>query len=65
MPTLALLRPRLNIGALVVVDNLKVNLEGYQDLWEYLTDPRNGFKITTAPYKGGLGIAVYLGHSNL
>lgn len=48
-------------GALVVADNTDANKEGYRDLVEYIEGPENGFKATTAPYSGGLFIAVYLG----
>ncbi|XXG98028.1 hypothetical protein Hte_004345 [Hypoxylon texense] len=61
MPTLAVVKPRLRKGALVVVDNIIAGRAGYADLIEHLADPRNGFKTTTAPYAGGLQIAVYVG----
>lgn len=61
MPTLRLVQPHLKIGAMVVADNIIAGKAGYQELMAHLEDPRNGFKITTAPYSGGLCIAVYLG----
>ncbi|EXF73882.1 hypothetical protein CFIO01_07347 [Colletotrichum fioriniae PJ7] len=62
MPTLALVRPHLKPGALIVIDNIISGQAGYKDLIEHLDDPKNGFKTTTAPYNGGLRVAVYLGH---
>ncbi|KAI2621186.1 S-adenosyl-L-methionine-dependent methyltransferase [Hypoxylon sp. NC1633] len=65
LPTLVLVRPRLKIGAMVVADNTVVAADGYKELTSYLGDPANGFKMTTAPYSGGLLIAVYVGHATL
>ena len=48
---------------MVVVDNYSASREGYRELISYLEDPENGFKSTTAPFQGGLHIAVYLGSS--
>ncbi|KAK6209396.1 hypothetical protein LQW54_006249 [Pestalotiopsis sp. IQ-011] len=61
MPTLKLVQPHLRIGAMVVADNILAGKAGYKELMAHLEDPRNGFRITTAPYSGGLCIAVYLG----
>ncbi|KAI1482335.1 S-adenosyl-L-methionine-dependent methyltransferase [Daldinia eschscholtzii] len=61
LPTLTLVHPRLKIGAMVVADNTTMAADGYKDLTSYLEDPANGFKMTTAPYSGGLLIAVYIG----
>ncbi len=61
LPTLLLVKPHLRVGAMVVVDNYEASREGYRELASYLEDPTNGFRSTTAPYQGGLHIAVYLG----
>ncbi|KAI1097609.1 S-adenosyl-L-methionine-dependent methyltransferase [Jackrogersella minutella] len=61
LPTLKLVHPHLKIGAMVVADNTVEAAAGYKDLVAYLEDSANGFKTTTAPYSGGLLIAVYLG----
>ncbi|KAI1450627.1 S-adenosyl-L-methionine-dependent methyltransferase [Annulohypoxylon stygium] len=61
LPTLKLVQPRLKVGGLVVVDNTIAAASGYKDLMSYFGDSTNGFKTTTAPYSGGLFIAVYLG----
>ncbi|KAI1379632.1 S-adenosyl-L-methionine-dependent methyltransferase [Hypoxylon crocopeplum] len=61
LPTLILVHPRLKIGAMVVADNTIAAAEGYKDLVNYLEDSTNGFRMTTAPYSGGLLIAVYIG----
>ncbi|KAI0900070.1 S-adenosyl-L-methionine-dependent methyltransferase [Annulohypoxylon nitens] len=61
LPTLKLIQPRLKVGGLVVVDNTIAAASGYKDLMSYFGDSANGFKTTTAPYSGGLFIAVYLG----
>ncbi|KAI9166376.1 Transcriptional regulatory moc3 [Paramyrothecium foliicola] len=61
LPALVRVKPRLRIGAMIVSDNLTSAAKGYKDLVEYLEDASNGFKMTTAPYSGGLGIAVYIG----
>lgn len=49
---------------MVVADNTIVAADGYKDLVSYLEDPANGFKMTTAPFSGGLLIAVYVGKRN-
>ncbi|KAI1137799.1 S-adenosyl-L-methionine-dependent methyltransferase [Hypoxylon sp. FL0543] len=61
LPTLKLVHPRLKIGGMVIADNTIEAANGYKDLMAYLEDPTNGFKMTTAPYSGGLLIAVYIG----
>lgn len=65
LPALSLVQPRLRVGATIVVDNFIAAAEGYKDLRAYLDDPRNGFKVTTAPYDGGLCIAVYTGAASV
>ncbi|ETS76548.1 hypothetical protein PFICI_11935 [Pestalotiopsis fici W106-1] len=62
MPTLRLVRPHLKVGAMIVMDNVLAAQDGYKELMTYLQDPQNGFRMTTAPYSGGLGMAVYVGH---
>lgn len=61
LPTLRLVAPRMKPGALVVADNIIAGSAGYRDLLAYLDDPQNGFRTTTAPYAGGLLVAVYTG----
>ncbi|KAI1386762.1 S-adenosyl-L-methionine-dependent methyltransferase [Hypoxylon trugodes] len=61
LPTLKLVQPNLKIGATIVTDNTIEAAKGYEELVAYLGDPSNGFKTTTAPYSGGLLIAVYVG----
>lgn len=61
LPTLHLVQPHLKIGAMIVVDNIIAASEGYKDFDAYMNDPKNGFKSTTAPYAGGLRIAIYVG----
>ena len=61
LPALVRVHSHLKIGALVVVDNTEAAAEGYKDLVAFLDDSKNGFKVTTAPYDGGLLIAVYTG----
>lgn len=51
----------MRIGATVVVDNVVAAKEKYADLLVYLNDPANGFRTSTAPYHGGLLVAVYVG----
>ncbi|KAF7527880.1 hypothetical protein G7054_g10314 [Neopestalotiopsis clavispora] len=65
MPTLRLVQPHMKVGAMIVMDNVLVAQKGYEELMTYLQDPQNGFRITTAPYAGGLGIAVYVGKQNI
>ncbi|KAH0422180.1 o-methyltransferase [Colletotrichum camelliae] len=62
LPTLKVIKSRLKVGALVVADNVVSSKDGYADLIAYLDDPRNGFKTTTAPYSGGLLVAVFTGN---
>ncbi|KAJ0383645.1 hypothetical protein COL922a_010071 [Colletotrichum nupharicola] len=62
LPTLKVTKTRLKPGALIVADNVVSSKDGYADLIAYLDDPRNRFKSTTAPYSGGLLVAVYTGN---
>ena len=64
MPALTLVKPHLRVGALVIADNVISSASGYKDLFEYLDDPKNGFRTTTAPYAGGLLVAVYVGNGS-
>ncbi|KAJ3525201.1 hypothetical protein NM208_g11740 [Fusarium decemcellulare] len=59
LPALKLVRPRLRVGAMVVVDNWIAAKEGYKDLKTHLDDPASGFKTSILPYDGGLLVAVY------
>ncbi|KAM5342123.1 hypothetical protein ACJ41O_015154 [Fusarium nematophilum] len=61
LPALKLVHPHLKVGALVVADNTDAAKSGYKDMMAYLNNPLNGFRNTTAPYGGGLLIAVYVG----
>ncbi|KAH6693578.1 O-methyltransferase [Plectosphaerella plurivora] len=61
LPSLLVVKPRLRVGALIVVDNYTAGRAKYQDLAAYLEDPANGFKAMTVPFQGGLHVAVYLG----
>nr|GAT44425.1 O-methyltransferase protein [Mycena chlorophos] len=63
LPTLKLVQPRLKIGATIVADNITSAATDYADLLAYMQDPKNGFRCTTAPYAGGLYVAVYVGQS--
>ncbi|KAF4919142.1 hypothetical protein CGCVW01_v008174 [Colletotrichum viniferum] len=62
IPTLKVIKTRLKPGALIVADNVISSKDGYADLIAYLDDPKNRFKTTTAPYPGGLSVAVYTGN---
>ncbi|KAI8238853.1 hypothetical protein K4K55_002506 [Colletotrichum sp. SAR 10_96] len=62
LPTLKVIKTRLKPGALIVADNVVSSKDGYADLIAYLDDPRNRFKTTTAPYSGGLLVAIYTGN---
>ncbi|KXX79149.1 O-methyltransferase MdmC [Madurella mycetomatis] len=64
LPTMELVKPHLRVGAMVVMDNVTASSDGYKNLLAYLDNPANGFKRTTAPYQGGLEIAVYLGRGD-
>ncbi|KAG7101872.1 hypothetical protein HYQ45_016867 [Verticillium longisporum] len=61
LPALEAVKSKLRVGATVVVDNYTSAAKGYKDLRAYLDDETNGFRNTTAPYSGGLHIAVYVG----
>ncbi|KAK7932664.1 hypothetical protein PG985_003376, partial [Apiospora marii] len=63
LPALRLVKPKMRIGATVVVDNVVAAKDRYADLLAYLDNPANGFKTSTAPYPGGLLVAVYVGGS--
>ncbi len=52
LPALTLVKPHLRVGALVIVDNVISSASGYKDLFEYLDDPKNGFRTTTRPIRG-------------
>lgn len=61
LPTLRIVQPHFKFGATIVVDNNITSKSGYKDLFDYMEDPSNGFRGTSAPYEGGLYIAVYVG----
>lgn len=44
----------------MVVDNPRKNgLVNYQELEPYVSDPANGFRRITLPFKGGLDFMIY------
>lgn len=60
LPTLNIIKPRLRQGSVILVDNTSWAAAMYKELLDHLHDPENGFRTTTAPYKGGYEVAVYL-----
>jgi hypothetical protein len=60
LPTLKLVEKRFRPGAAVVIDNTKSARNGYEDLLAHFEDPDNGYRYTELPFKGGLGLAIYL-----
>lgn len=60
LPALKLLLPKLRPGALVFTDNVVQAAEGYGDLLQVLQDPNGPFRTVTLPFKGGLGMSVYV-----
>jgi predicted O-methyltransferase YrrM len=59
LPTLRLAQPKLQPGAVVLVDNTITAAEGYKGLFEYINRPGSGFKTITLPYSGGFDMIVY------
>jgi hypothetical protein len=55
-----LVEKRFRPGAAVVIDNTKSARNGYEDLLAHFEDPDNGYRYTELPFKGGLGLAIYL-----
>ncbi|KAF3479473.1 O-methyltransferase [Arthroderma uncinatum] len=60
LPAVKAVLPNLRTGALIVADNTVMARRDYKDLFAFLDDPTNGFKHMTTPFKGGLGVIVYL-----
>ncbi|EGD91515.1 hypothetical protein H112_01323 [Trichophyton rubrum D6] len=60
LPALKAVQPKLRTGALIIADNTVMARSDYKDLFDYMDDPKNGFKHMTTPFKGGLEVIVYL-----
>ncbi|OAX84429.1 hypothetical protein ACJ72_01207 [Emergomyces africanus] len=60
LPVLKIVQPKLRHGALIIADNTTSFLTAYKDFFDYVHDPKNGFKSMTTPFKGGLEVIVYL-----
>ena len=60
LPALKAVRPKLRTGAMIISDNTTMARAGYKEFFEYVHDPKNGFKTMTTPFKGGLEVTVYL-----
>lgn len=60
LPALKAVHPKLRHGALIITDNTTRARPSYKELFEYINDPKNGFKTMTTPFAGGLEVTVYL-----
>ncbi|DAA77350.1 TPA_exp: putative O-methyltransferase [Trichophyton benhamiae CBS 112371] len=60
LPALKAVQPKLRTGALIIADNTVMARSDYKDLFDYMDDPKNGFRHMTTPFKGGLEVIVYL-----
>ena len=57
-PALALVAPRLRIGAVVVCDNTAMFRDAYSDYFAFVNDPAHGLSTMTLPFSGGLEFTV-------
>jgi predicted O-methyltransferase YrrM len=57
-PALGLVAPSLREGAIVVCDNSLQFREAYREYFDFVNDPRNGFRTMTLPFEGGLEFTV-------
>jgi predicted O-methyltransferase YrrM len=57
-PALALVAPHLREGAVVICDNTLQFRDAYREYFEFVHDPRNGFRTMTLPFEGGLEFTV-------
>jgi predicted O-methyltransferase YrrM len=57
-PALACVAPRMRVGSMVVCDNTTRFRKAFQDYFNFLNDPVNGFVTMTIPYAGGLELSV-------
>jgi hypothetical protein len=60
-PALASVAPHLREGAVVICDNTAQFREAYGEYFEFVHDPRNGFRTMTLPFEGGLEFMVRAG----
>jgi predicted O-methyltransferase YrrM len=57
-PMIEMLAPCLRPGAVVVCDNTAQFSERYRDYLDHVRSPKNGFRSTQMPYRGGLELSV-------
>jgi predicted O-methyltransferase YrrM len=57
-PALGLVAPSLREGAIVACDNTLQLREAYREYFDFVYDPRNGFRTMTLPFEGGLEFTV-------
>jgi len=58
LPALRLMAPHLRPGAVVICDNTSQFREAYTEYFDFVHDPRNGFRTMTLPFEGGLEFTV-------
>lgn len=58
LPALERVAPSLRPGAIVVCDNTTSAANEYRGYFEFINDPRNGFRTMTVPFEGGLELTV-------
>ena len=57
-PALERVAPFLRDGAVIVCDNTVQFREAYAEYFQFVNDPRNGFRTMTLPFEGGLEFTV-------
>lgn len=57
-PAIELVFPHLRTGAVVICDNTGHLRSNYREYFEFIDDPKNGFRTMTLPFDGGLEMSV-------
>lgn len=59
-PAIELIYPHLRIGSVVICDNTLACRSDYEEYFQFINDPANGFRTMTLPFDGGLEMSVRL-----
>ena len=61
LPTIKLIEPKLRRGAVILADNTKSSVKGYEEYFEYIKRTESGYRTMTLPFPEGLAMTVFLG----
>ena len=59
VPTLEVIEPKLQPGAVLLCDNVLASADGYADFFSRIKAPGSKYRTVTLPFEGGVEMAMY------